>query len=131
MNHATGPPADESLPMNPSNLVPAAQALSEVELFALEKLWQGHGVAVTALKSPAARVLERVETPTGFYSVIQLARRIDGAPQPLELTWRFRLKRLKRSGYFVCWMDGESRLCLEAVLSGGTHPARFAEELLA
>ncbi len=103
--------------------------LTNLELFALDKLLHDHEPAVQALKSPVALVLERVETPAGFYSVIQLQQRLASAGELLEREWKFRLKRLKSAGYFVCWLDGESTLCLEAVISRGVRPAVFTPEL--
>jgi hypothetical protein len=46
--------------------------LSNLELFALDKLLHDHQPATEALRSSEARVLERVDTPAGFFAVIEL-----------------------------------------------------------
>jgi hypothetical protein len=100
--------------------------LNNLELFALNKLLHDHEPAAQALRSAEARVLERVETAAGFFAVIELQQRLR---EFAEREWKFKLKSLKTAGYFVCWPDGESTLCLEAVISKGSRPAQLTAEL--
>ena len=104
--------------------------LNNLELFALDKLLHDHQPATQALRSSAARVLERVETPAGFFAVIELQQRLRDVGEFAEREWKFKLKSPKKTaGYFVCWPDGESTLCLEAVISKGRRPEVLTAEL--
>lgn len=103
--------------------------LNNLELFALDKLLQELPPAAPGLIGECARVLERVETPAGFFAVIELQRDLRELGGLVEREWRFRLKRQKSAGYFVCWPEGNSRLCLEAVINRGARPAVLAPEL--
>lgn len=103
--------------------------LNNLELFALNKLLHDHEPAAQALRSPEVRVLERVDTPAGFFAVIELQRCLRDVGAFAEREWKFRLKSPKSAGYFVCWPDGESTVCLEAVISRGRRPAQFTAEL--
>jgi hypothetical protein len=103
--------------------------LNNLELFALDKLLHDQHTATQALRSAEAHVLERVETPAGFFAVIELQRRLRDVGEFAEREWKFKLKQPKTAGYFVCWPDGESTLCLEAVISKGSRPAVFTAEL--
>ncbi|MDG9922122.1 MULTISPECIES: hypothetical protein [unclassified Pseudomonas] len=103
--------------------------LNNLELFALDKLLHDHQPATEALRSAEARVLERVDTPAGFFAVIELQQRLRDVGEFAEREWKFKLKSPKSAGYFVCWPDGESTLCLEAVISKGSRPALLTAEL--
>ncbi|WP_373389138.1 hypothetical protein [Pseudomonas alcaligenes] len=103
--------------------------LNHLEIFALDKLLQDRPPVAEALFGESARVLERVETPAGFYAVIDLQRDLRDVGGLAEREWRFRLKRQKSAGYFVCWPDGDSRLCLEAVINRGARPPVLTPEL--
>jgi hypothetical protein len=105
--------------------------LNRLEAFALEKLWHAPQREQLVASKPDLRVLERVQTRAGFYSIIQLPEYL-AALQPFnELEWPFRLKRLRAKGYFVCWAESSSTLCLEAVISKGECPPELAPELFA
>ncbi|MBC9248871.1 hypothetical protein A9179_01155 [Pseudomonas alcaligenes] len=103
--------------------------LNNLELFALDKLLHEHEIATQDLLAAEARVLERVQTPAGFFSVIDLQQCWRDVGGLAELEWKFKLKQPKTAGYFVCWPDGESTLCLEAVISRGSRPEVFTTEL--
>ncbi|MDG1581576.1 hypothetical protein [Pseudomonas sp. GOM6] len=103
--------------------------LNNLERFALDKLLQELPPAAPGLIGEGARVLERVETPAGFFAVIDLQRDLRDVGGLAEREWKFKLKRQKSAGYFVCWPEGNSRLCLEAVINKGSRPAVFAPEL--
>ncbi|HEX5844290.1 MAG TPA: hypothetical protein VFY62_17580 [Pseudomonas sp.] len=105
--------------------------LSRLESFALEKLLQPQSNHALARAQPALRVLERVQTTAGFYSIIQLPTGIAALPQNHELEWPFKLKRLKAKGYFVCWAESATTLCLEAVISKGVCPPELSLEQFA
>lgn len=92
--------------------------LNSLECFALEKLLPAQA-ATLANANPRLTVLERVLTSSGFYSIIKLPASLRGLPQVIELQCKFRLKKLKATGYFVCWPESDSTLCLEAVLDRG------------
>jgi hypothetical protein len=106
--------------------------LNDLELFALDKLLHDHEIADRVLHDAGARVLERVETRDGFFAVIELRQRLRDVGELSEREWKFKLKSPKRTaGYFVCWPDGESTLCLEAVISQGRRPDVLTAELFA
>ncbi len=96
--------------------------LSRLESFALEKLLPAHALAQWTTVQPAPQVLERVQTPAGFYSIIKLPTCLRAVQEAIELEWAFKLKRLKSKGYFVCWAESDTTLCLEAVISKGVCP---------
>lgn len=96
--------------------------LSRLESFALKKLLPADALEQWAAAEPAPQVLERVQTPAGFYSIIQLPANQRLAQEAVELEWAFELKRLKSKGYFVCWAESDATLCLEAVISKGVCP---------
>lgn len=96
--------------------------LSRLESFALEKLLPADALEQWTAAEPALQVLERVQTPAGFYSIIQLPTSQRLAQEAVELEWAFELKRLKSKGYFVCWAEADATLCLEAVISKGVCP---------
>ncbi|MDH4653681.1 hypothetical protein [Pseudomonas sp. BN606] len=104
--------------------------LTPLELFALDKLLDDQESVVLALQCARVKVLERVETPDGFYSVIELEQPPSGFGRLVEREWRFRIRNKSAGGYFVCWPDGESNLCLEAVLGKGMPVAMLTPELL-
>ncbi|MDH4582397.1 hypothetical protein E8F20_11005 [Pseudomonas sp. BN415] len=104
--------------------------LTPLELFALDKLLDDQESVVLALQSAQVKVVERVETRAGFYSVIELDQPLSGFGRLVEREWRFRIRNKGAGGYFVCWPDGESSLCLEAVLGKGMPVAMLAPELL-
>lgn len=106
--------------------------LNNLELFALDKLLHDHEIADQVLRDAGARVLERVETRDGFFAVIELQQRLRDVGELSEREWKFKLKSpRKAAGYFVCWPDGESTLCLEAVISQGRRPDVLTAELFA
>ena len=105
--------------------------ISRLESFALEKLLQPHSDHALAAPQPALRVLERVQTSAGFYSIIQLPVSLQTLQENTELEWPFKLKRLKAKGYFVCWAESETTLCLEAVISKGVCPPELSLEQFA
>ncbi|WP_162945815.1 hypothetical protein SA496_11460 [Pseudomonas sp. JS3066] len=107
-----------------------AMQLTPLELFALDKLLDDQESVVLALQCARVKVLERVETPDGFYSVIELEQPPSGFGRLVEREWRFRIRNKSAGGYFVCWPDGESNLCLEAVLGKGMPVAMLTPELL-
>ncbi|MBX9756326.1 MAG: hypothetical protein K2X80_16325 [Pseudomonadaceae bacterium] len=94
--------------------------LNSLESFALEKLLPAQA-ATLASATTRLTVLERVLTSSGFYSIIKLPANLRGLPDAIELQCKFRLKKLKTTGYFVCWPQADSTLCLEAVINRG-HP---------
>lgn len=104
--------------------------LTPLELFALDKLLDGQESIVLALQCAQAKVLERVETRDGFYSVIELEQPPSDLGRLAEREWRFRIRNKSVGGYFVCWPDGESSLCLEAVLGREMPVAMLVPELL-
>lgn len=105
--------------------------ISRLESFALEKLLQPQSNHVLVTAQPALRVLERVQTTAGFYSIIQLPASLQALQNSTELEWPFKLKRLKAKGYFVCWAESETTLCLEAVISKGVCPPELSLEQFA
>ncbi|MFZ3152223.1 hypothetical protein [Pseudomonas sp.] len=105
--------------------------ISRLESFALEKLLQPQSNLALATTQPALRVLERVQTTAGFYSIIQLPAGMRALQDNPELEWPFKLKRLKAKGYFVCWAESETTLCLEAVISKGVCPPELSLEQFA
>lgn len=94
--------------------------LNSLESFALEKLLPAQAATLTSATTRLT-VLERVLTSSGFYSIIQLPANLRGLPEVIELQCKFSLKKLKTTGYFVCWPQADSTLCLEAVINRG-HP---------
>lgn len=102
--------------------------LNRVEVFALHKLLQGNAQVALTATAPSVRVLERVKTGAGFFSVIRLPRRLEVSSELRERRWPFRLKRRRGAGYFVCWLE-DSSLCLEAVIERGECPADLVPEL--
>lgn len=105
--------------------------ISRLESFALEKLLQPQSNHALVTAQPALRVLERVQTKAGFYSIIQLPASLHTLQNSTELEWPFKLKRLKAKGYFVCWAESETTLCLEAVISKGVCPPDLSLEQFA
>ena len=105
--------------------------ISRLESFALEKLLQPQSNHALVTAQPALRVLERVQTTAGFYSIIQLPAILQALQNSTELEWPFKLKRLKAKGYFVCWAESETTLCLEAVISKGVCPPELSLEQFA
>ncbi|WP_339732775.1 hypothetical protein [uncultured Pseudomonas sp.] len=105
--------------------------ISRLESFALEKLLQPQSNHALVTAQPALRVLERVQTTAGIYSIIQLPASLQALQNSTELEWPFKLKRLKAKGYFVCWAESETTLCLEAVISKGVCPPDLSLEQFA
>ncbi|MFP6864083.1 hypothetical protein [Pseudomonas sp.] len=105
--------------------------ISRLESFALEKLLQPQSNHALVAAQPTLRVLERVQTAAGFYSIIQLPASLRALQESTELEWPFKLKRLKAKGYFVCWAESETTLCLEAVISKGVCPPELSLEQFA
>ena len=105
--------------------------ISRLESFALEKLLQPQSNHALVTAQPALRVLERVQTTAGIYSIIQLPASLQALQNSTELEWPFKLKRLKAKGYFVCWAESETTLCLEAVISKGVCPPELSLEQFA
>lgn len=105
--------------------------ISRLESFALEKLLQPQSNHALATAQSALRVLERVQTTAGFYSIIQLPTSLPALQNSAELEWPFKLKRLKAKGYFVCWAESATTLCLEAVISKGVCPPELSLEQFA
>jgi len=105
--------------------------ISRLEAFALEKLLQPQSPKALAIAQPAFQVLERTQTKAGFYSIIQLPASMESLHDDAELKWLFKLKQSKAKGYFVCWAESATTLCLEAVISKGTCPPEFSLEQLA
>jgi hypothetical protein len=105
--------------------------ISRLESFALEKLLQPQSNHALAIAQPTLRVLERVQTTVGFYSIIQLPASLRVPQESIELEWPFKLKRLKAKGYFVCWAESATTLCLEAVISKGVCPPELSLEQFA
>lgn len=105
--------------------------ISRLESFALEKLLQPQANHALATAQPALRVLERVQTSAGFYSIIQLPKSLRALQESVELEWSFKLKQLKARGYFICWAESETTLCLEAVISKGVCPPELSLEQFA
>jgi hypothetical protein len=105
--------------------------ISRLESFALEKLLQPQSNRALVAAQPTLRVLERVQTAAGFYSIIQLPASLRALQESTELEWPFKLKRLKAKGYFVCWAESETTLCLEAVISKGVCPPELSLEQFA
>lgn len=105
--------------------------ISRLESFALEKLLQPQSSHALATAQSALRVLERVQTAAGFYSIIQLPASLQALQNSAELEWPFKLKRLKAKGYFVCWAESATTLCLEAVISKGVCPPELSLEQFA
>lgn len=105
--------------------------ISRLESFALEKLLQPQSNHALGSAQPALRVLQRVQTTAGFYSIIQLPASLRVPQESIELEWPFKLKRLKVKGYFVCWAESDRTLCLEAVISKGVCPPELSLEQFA
>ena len=105
--------------------------ISRLESFALEKLLQPQSNQALAAAQPVVRVLKRVQTTVGFYSIIQLPASLQALQSSAELEWSFKLKRLKAKGYFVCWAESATTLCLEAVISKGVCPPELSLEQFA
>ena len=104
--------------------------ISRLESFALEKLLQPQSNHALVTAQPALRVLERVQTTAGIYSIIQLPASLQALQNSTELEWPFKLKRLlgrvgddpvpgggdQQGGVSARFVAGA--VCLAAVLEG-------------
>ncbi|BAU73792.1 hypothetical protein [Metapseudomonas furukawaii] len=104
--------------------------LTPLECFALNKLLHDQSHPEPGFIRDRALVRERVQTGAGFYAVIELAEPWSGLDRIVEREWRFRLKDRNAGGYFVCWPEGDRRLCLEVVLTRRMLATHLAPELL-
>ncbi|MDM8349121.1 hypothetical protein P8H27_09410 [Pseudomonas sp. sp1636] len=101
--------------------------LDLVELFALERLFGQAGAEPRCLAGArhSFEVLERSKTSLGFYSIIKYPHGLEQIQPRQELSLPFRHHLLPSGGHFVCWVEGDSTLCLEAVASQQPWPADF------
>jgi hypothetical protein len=101
--------------------------LDEVEMFALEHLFNasGAGVAVPALNADHFRVQERTKTAAGFFSIIKCSQPSDSVPPVQEVCKPFSHPRLRKGGVFICWVDSDLTLCLEGVAERKNWPSEL------
>lgn len=101
--------------------------LDEVEMFALEHLFNasGAGVAVPTLNADHFRVQERTKTAAGFFSIIKCIQPSDSVPLVQEVCMPISHPRLRRGGVFICWVDSDLTLCLEGVAERKNWPSEL------
>lgn len=101
--------------------------LDEVEMFALEHLFNasGAGVVMPALNADHFRVQERAKTAAGFFSIIRCIRPLDSVPPVQEVCKTFSHPRLRKGGVFICWVDSDLTLCLEGVAERKNWPSEL------
>ncbi|BBT40849.1 MULTISPECIES: hypothetical protein [Pseudomonas] len=97
-------------------------ALDSLERFALTQLLGMAGVLRTRWDLMDFDVLGRERTTSGFYTLIQQHEVLESLPSSLELILPITHHALKRGGYFVCWIEDDESICLEAVANQQPWP---------
>lgn len=97
--------------------------LSPLEQYALEKVLASAGAACPAVDPASIQVLGRERTRAGFYILARSHGGFGRVEPHRELCLAFTHHALKGGGYFVCWFEDDSTLCLEAVARQQDWPA--------
>lgn len=100
--------------------------LLRLERFALERLLGKAGMPCPGGDAEGFEVLDRARTAAGFYAVLRCTMASMPLLQCQELSLDFTHRPLSHGGYFVCWIEPDATLCLEAVANRQGWPEEFA-----
>lgn len=67
--------------------------------------------------------MAREKTSAGYYAIVRSHDGFEQISPPQELCLRFTHHALRRGGYFVCWVEDDTTLCLEAVANQKDWPS--------
>ena len=100
--------------------------LEPVERFALQKIYEAVGkFGVPVLEQlDRAQVVKRDLTGVGFFTSVLLPSRLPSTT-PTYAEWNFCHQQLAYGGSFMCWLDDQQLLELEAVALDEAWPDCF------
>lgn len=99
--------------------------LSPLERYVLERLLANAGVSCLDVgqdDQERFKVLERERTSAGYYVIVRSNGGLEQIIPSQELCLSFTHHAFRRGGYFVCWVEDDTTLCLEAVANQQDWP---------
>lgn len=100
--------------------------ISEIESFALDKIFGGDEEAVEVLRNvDLAEVVERKETGVGFFAKILLRGNLSPQLEKRQWDWNFSHRKLMHGGSFIAFLEMPNVIELEGVVHSGAWPTIF------
>lgn len=104
--------------------------LDEVELFALNQLFNADGGADETVQAFHYAVQQRCITAAGFFSIIKCLHPSAHIQPRQETSKTFTHPLLKKGGMFVCWVEPDMTLCLEGAAAHRNWPVALMPRAL-
>ncbi len=100
--------------------------LSPLELYVLERLLANAGLACFEAGQGGHerfQVMARERTSAGYFAIVRSHCGLEQIRRCQEMCLRFTHHAFRRGGYFVCWVEDDTTLCLEAVANKQDWPS--------